>query len=239
MDTTLSTAAEMKALAATELPTFSGFDLLQCKRTVAEILSLIGREGPFREYTVHDIRHIDAMLGMAEWIVPSQTQAVMTPADWILLVLAVYFHDLGMAVTKDEFDRRTESDFVDFSRATLAEDADDLGEYVAKVKRLPPLERDVFLYQEFVRSTHARRIRAWIEGNASRTMGASEAVASEVGRVLNALDYVFRGDLATVCESHHLDDLDNFTKYPLSQPYGKLHRGNSKRPLCRHPPPHT
>jgi molecular chaperone HtpG len=37
---------------------------------------------------------------------------------------------------------------------------------------------------------------------------------------LKPLGNTFRNDLGLVCESHHLDDLDNVDKYKLSRPYG-------------------
>jgi hypothetical protein len=56
---TLETEAEKLAEKAEELPAFSGIKLLHIKRQVAALLSLIGRDGIFDEYTKHDISHID------------------------------------------------------------------------------------------------------------------------------------------------------------------------------------
>ena len=99
----LVTSAEQFAERAEELPAFSGLKLLHIKREVTRILSLIGRGGIFDEYTLHDVSHINAMLEMLEWLIPEETVSAMSPADWLMLVLAIYFHDTGMLVTREEF----------------------------------------------------------------------------------------------------------------------------------------
>lgn len=38
--------------------------------------------------------------------------------------------------------------------------------------------------------------------------------------MLSNLDKMFRNDLALICESHHLDDLDDFSKYKVNVSYG-------------------
>ena len=157
---TLSTNAEKAAEKAEALPCFSGIKLLHIRKAVSEILGHIGREKIFSTYTLHDIRHIDQLLDIVDWLVPPATKSVMTDADWMLTVLAIYFHDMGMLVTKDEFDAPAQSGFPDFCRGLTASDDD--REYLAKVNELPPEERERFLYQEFVRHHHATRVKDWI-----------------------------------------------------------------------------
>src|SRR5262249_40120900 len=108
---TIGTYAEQQATKAEELPAFSGIKILHIKRTVAEILKQIGTEGIFDTYTRHDISHIDEMLTALEWLIPLDTKKIMSAADWLLLVLAIYFHDMGMLVTRDEFENRSRSGF--------------------------------------------------------------------------------------------------------------------------------
>ena len=100
---------------------FSGLKLLHVKRHLQILLSLIGRNGVFDEYTLHDISHIDAMLRSLDWIIPDGTKAVMTAADWLISVLGVYFHDLGMLVTREEFDQRSSTTFPSFVDRILYE----------------------------------------------------------------------------------------------------------------------
>lgn len=215
----LKTLAEKRAEKAEDLPAFSGIKLLHIKRALAELLKLIGRDGIFDEYTAHDISHIDEMLKALEWLIPDQTMSIMTPSDWLLTVLAIYFHDLGMLVTREEYERRMESGFPEYRDKTLFS-GDQGKDYSTKIGELPPFKAERFLYQEFVRHMHAERIRDWIMGRASVHLGTSNTVVSEINSLLNPLDIQFRRDLALICESHHLNDLNDFKKYKISQPYG-------------------
>src|SRR5688500_7840971 len=92
----LTSLAEKQAERAEHLKAFSGLKLLHVKRQIALVLGQIGRGGIFDEYTKHDISHIDYMLDSLEWIIPLDTHEKLTPANWLMLTLAVYFHDLGM-----------------------------------------------------------------------------------------------------------------------------------------------
>jgi len=103
--------AEIQAERALSLPAFDRVNLLGIRRQLVVLLSLIGRDGIFDEYTRHDISHIDSLLESLNWIVPDKSKKKMTPADWLMAVLAIYFHDLGMLVTKNEFETRNESGF--------------------------------------------------------------------------------------------------------------------------------
>jgi len=116
MSIELNSIPEQFAKKAESLSAFGGLNLLYIKKSVASLIGQIGRGGIFDEYTKHDISHIDEMLKNLEWIVPQQTQKVMSAADWLMIVLAIYFHDMGMLVTKEEFEARTkpESGFTNF-----------------------------------------------------------------------------------------------------------------------------
>lgn len=98
MSVELCTLAERNAKRAESLPAFGGLNLLHIKRQVASLLGLIGREAIFSQYTKHDISHIDEMLRSLDWIIPESAKQVMSDADWLMIVLAVYFHDMGMLV---------------------------------------------------------------------------------------------------------------------------------------------
>ena len=45
----------------------------------------------------------------------------MAYAEWLMLTLAIYFHDLGMVVTKDEFEHRYETAFKEYKEKVLNE----------------------------------------------------------------------------------------------------------------------
>ncbi len=221
MDIALEYRSEGQAAKAENLPEFGGLNLLHIKREVAELISRIGSSGIFDEYTKHDISHINAMLNLLEsQIIPPRTFAAMSTADWLLLVLSVYFHDLGMLVTKHEYANRFVSGFPHY-RDTVLFSKDDAGkDYRVRVSSLTGDDEERFLYQEFVRAHHAQRIRSWIEGSAPQELGITDSVAAALETLLNCLPTDFRRDLGIMCESHHLDDLDDLRKYNTSRPYG-------------------
>jgi molecular chaperone HtpG len=219
MKTDFTTLAEQEAKKAESLPAFGGLNLLHIKRQVAVLLGLIGRGGIFDQYTRHDISHIDEMLASLEWLIPDMTKKSMSPADWLMVVLAIYFHDLGMLVTPGEFAARNTSDFPHFRDDVLFGGADG-ADYRAKVLGLGSDDAERFFYQEFVRHKHAERIRAWIMGQAKGHLGITHEAMNAVSKLLDPLGQQFRRDLGFVCESHHLNDLGDLKKYKPSQPYG-------------------
>lgn len=103
--------AEIQAEKAENLSFCRGIKLLHIRDRVETMLGFIGKGGIFEEYTVHNIAHIDEMLKIVEWLIPDVTKEKMTSAEWLMLTLAIYFHDLGMVVTKDEFESRNETAF--------------------------------------------------------------------------------------------------------------------------------
>jgi len=214
----LTTNAELNAEKAENLRAFSGLKLLHIKRQVAAILGQIGQDGIFDEYTKHDISHIDYMLESLDWIIPTETQQKLTPADWLMITLSIYFHDLGMLVTKDEYENRHQSEFPIFKNGVLE---GDYGlDYKDKVAHLSDDRVDRFLYQEMVRKNHAERIKDWILDESNSLAASYLPITSEVKKLLGVLDDTFRRDLAIVCESHHLSDLDDLEKYKTNQQYG-------------------
>ncbi len=155
---------------------------------------------------------------MLDWIVIPATANVMTPVDWMLIVLSIYLHDAGLVVTKGEFERRTASGFPSFKRSIL--EAPDPTPYQDRISRLDPSEAERFLYQEFVRTNHARRIRCWINGENSDEFGIASEAKAVVAQVVSLLDPTFKDDLALICESHHLNDLNELAKYNPRRAYG-------------------
>ncbi|GHE90523.1 HD domain-containing protein [Streptomyces fumanus] len=216
----LSSLAEQKADQASQYSAFGGFSVLQAKQDIEDLLGRIGQLGFFDQYTKHDVSHIDAMLEKLDWLIPDDTKEHLTSADWLLIVLSAYFHDLGMLVTRDEYESRHESGFDKFRADVLLTDDADGRDYEARLAVLSDEDRERFLYQEFVRENHALRVKNWIVGDDSPAAGICTAVMSEVQRILQPLDPVFRDDLAQVCESHHLEDLYDTGIYPVQQYYG-------------------
>src|ERR1019366_9543302 len=183
MSVELTTLAERNAQKAEQRAAFGGLNLLHIKRQVASLLGLIGRDAIFDQYTKHDITHIDEMLRNLDWIIPDATKPVLSDADWLMIVLAVYFHDMGMLVTKAEFQARAASGFPAFCEQVLFAGSNG-PDYKAKVDQLSRDDKDRFLYQEFVRHTHGERIRAWILGQAKDQLGLAQTAVSEVSKLL-------------------------------------------------------
>lgn len=217
--TTLLSEIEQKAIRATALPAFDRINLQGIRRVVAELLGLFGRNSFFSEYTVHDIRHLEKMLAICDWIIPPDTAEGMASADWLLIVLSIYFHDLGLVITEDEYVNRSSSNFPDFRQQLLASGDSHL-EYATKIAELGEENAERFLYQEFVRKQHAHRIKAWIDGTPHLHFGAADSLVEEIQGLLGGLPPQFRRDLGLICESHHSSDLDDFGQYKLVQPYG-------------------
>lgn len=74
MNNKLENYVEIQAEKAENLSLCRGLKLLHVRDQVEEILDHIGKIGIFEEYTVHSIKHIDEMLGIIEWLIPSETK---------------------------------------------------------------------------------------------------------------------------------------------------------------------
>ena len=164
------------------------------------------------KYTVHDISHINEMLKIAEWLIPDSTKSIMTDSEWLMLTLAIYFHDLGMVVSKKEFEQReSNSLFVEFKQSALENATPEYKKFV---------EDEKYLYQEFVRANHAFRIKEWLENKGENKYGAANEQCEILNADLSPLFEKFRCDLGMICESHHKDDIEDFEKYKIKSRYG-------------------
>lgn len=226
MPSLLPSKAEKNAKNAENYPFFGSVNLTSIRENVGEILKLIGRDGIFREYTLHDANHIDAMLALVDKLIPADTAEQMKTADWLMIVLSCYFHDLGMLVTKEEFENRNNRpEFITFKNELL--EGDNGKDYEEALEKLTSDEREEFLYQEFVRKHHAKRVFHWIQGQNSPQYGEAKAAVTAVNDLLAGLEQVVRDDLAKICLSHHEDDLFDFDKYRVSRVYGDDSEGEA------------
>lgn len=210
--TELTTSIEQRAEKAENLDFCRGIKLIKIKETIASMLETIGTNGIFEQYTVHKISHIDEMLKIAEWLIPKKTQDEMTAAEWLMLTLSIYFHDLGMVVSKKEFNERNDNiKFKEFKQEVFENDSIEYQEYI---------KDDNYLYQEFVRKYHASRIKSWLENKNETEFGIANEQGEIINGILSNLLPKFKTDLAMICESHHRDDIDNFNKYKICARYG-------------------
>ncbi|WBB98011.1 ATP-binding protein [Solwaraspora sp. WMMA2059] len=219
--------AENRAAKASDLTAFRGFSLDLTREKVDEALQHFGRLGIFSEYTKHDISHVDGMLEICDWLVPTHTVEIMTPADWLMIVLSTYFHDFGLLVTAEEYERRGQSGFYNYVEGLKAAQDDPSKDYLAKLEALDPEERERFHYQEFVRANHATRIKTWISGSPSAQLGFDQNLVNALNDLLANLHSSFVKDLGIVCESHHREDLNDVVKYKVRAPYGRTPEENA------------
>lgn len=202
---------ELKAEAAENLPFCQGIKLVKIKDTVAQMLEQIGKNRIFDQYTMHNISHINEMLKIAEWLIPEKTKNAMHPAEWLMLTLAIYFHDLGMVISSSEYEQRdTNLLFAQYKEDALENNPP---EYVNYIKT------EEYLYQEFVRENHALRIRDWLTGDQIDRYGQAQDQVEILSKQLSYLDEKFKMDLGMICESHHLDDIGDFAKYKITNWY--------------------
>ena len=197
----LNSFVEKKAEEALKLSAFKNINLSLIKDKLGVILSKIGSNGIFDEYTKHDISHVNGVLGLLDKIIPDETKNIMTGADWLLITLAVYFHDMGMFVSKDEFDaRNTNDEFLSFKELQVSN-----LNLKGKLAVMSEDNRERFLYQEFVRHNHGNRVKAWIENTGDCI---SKGFQTELSEMLKGFDEELKECLALICESHQSDDLD-------------------------------
>lgn len=192
--------AEKNAQKALSLDLFRGFDLSYAKDTLANMLSHIGRNGLFSEYTKHDISHVDGMLQLLNFIIVEDASKTMTPSDWMMIVLGVYFHDLGMIITEDEYENRMNDDnFIEYLNGL-------------DKKYYEPLKnenRDKAIYQDYVREHHGDRVFNWIS-SINDSYNGSNPIEKLLYDILSKVDSKFRIDLARLCKSHQEKILDVF-----------------------------
>ncbi len=211
----LKSTTEKIALEACKLDAFRQINLVGIKDNLEEMLAMIGRDEIFDEYTKHTITHVDKMLQLLDIIITGQTKGVMTDADWLLIVLSFYFHDLGMLVTKKEYrDRGKNEEYLNYKKDYLKEKKNEVSLHYFRKEE----EKEHFLYQEYVRENHGKRIADWLR-NENIDIYDKVVVDIVVDMVKN-MPALFINDLACICASHNEDDLDDAKKYPVKRVYG-------------------
>lgn len=212
----LKTFAEKKALQACDIDIFHHINLAVIKENIEKMLNMIGMNNIFDEYTKHNITHVDKMLQILDIIITKPTKDIMTDADWLLVVLSFYFHDLGMLVTKKEFkERDNNDDYINYRKEYLHEKKNEVS-----LSQLQPEEKERFIYQEYVRENHGKRIADWLK-NENTNLYDPEVLAI-IAEMINGISSLFINDLANICASHNEDDLDDNKKYPTKRGYGNL-----------------
>lgn len=210
---------EEQAVKATELECFP-INLLEVRNKIKMLLSQVQRFGFFNEYTAHDFEHVNSMLKMAEWIIPNETKSTLTLADCLFITLSIYFHDLGLLIGTEEYEKR--NDNPDYKRFLTEQDTNSsyYVDYINNLNALGAERKDKVQYEEYVRRSHGIRVKTWIEGIQIDNNNADIQVRKEIHDLIGKLGSVIRQGLAIVCESHTIDDIADITKYKVSMPYG-------------------
>lgn len=219
MNEILNSNAEKKAKEALKLSTFSGFDLENAKKKLTTLLSHIGDDGMFSEYTKHDITHVNGMLNLLDFIIPEQTKSIMTSTDWLMIVLSFYFHDLGMLITQKEFNNRYE----DYCFKSY-KDNNDWTKYSGVENEE---KREKYIYQDYVREYHGVRIESWLTEIANikesdRPETFDNPVIKVLRDVLCNVDSDFLKDLGKVCRSHS-EPFAKIKDFDVRKPYEQAH----------------
>ena len=55
----------------------------------------------FPDYTIHGIDHVNAVLDLADHLIPDKTMDCLRPKDMAILVAGIMIHDIGMFITED------------------------------------------------------------------------------------------------------------------------------------------
>lgn len=206
---TTNSLAEQKAKEAMALSKFKGVNLQNVKESLAKMLEHITDQGMFDQYTKHDISHIDGMLNLVNDIIPHSVISAMTPTDWLMIVLSIYFHDLGMLITHQEFnDKDNNHDYRDY---LLSIDE-------TSYEKLSADKRERAKYQDYVRERHGDRIYEWISSIGDMPDN-SHAVKKILYDLLHSLDKRFLKDLAMICRSHQEDIQNKATEFNIKQQY--------------------
>lgn len=208
MENRTNSRAEEHAKKALTLKIFSGFSLDNAKEKLASLLSHIGDNDMFSEYTKHDISHVNGMLFLLDFIIPEKTQSIMTPTDWMLIVLACYFHDLGMLITQHEFDERSKNHHFDKYKSAI--------DY-SKYSKLSDEKREKYLYQDYVRDNHGNRIETLLIDIANKR-DSDNPIVTVLRDVLCNIDSDFLKDLGKVCKSHS-EPFETVANFDIQKPY--------------------
>jgi molecular chaperone HtpG len=211
---------ENKAVLATDYASLGSFSLKGARSTLTHLLNSIGQTKQFSTYTKHDISHIDALLLATDWLLPDATFEKLTVADALVLTLAMYVHDIGMLVTKNEYDRRHESEFPSFKQGILDDTSSRGFDFRARLDALNDEDREDLLYEEFVRTYHAERVNLWVSGKDYARLGVADEAVALVREVLAPLPDIVRKDIGLVAKSHHSSDLDDLERYKVTRTYG-------------------
>ncbi len=185
----------------------------------SEILTLVSEVGDFSvtrlktviknmpEFTLHDETHIYNMLRIIDKIIPIQTMEELSIPDLLMLILAVFLHDIGMApeekyivawkgqLPSDVSDGKLNKDVDIFRRfrMTYTHQLSDIERLNAQGEYSKAQILEDYIITEYIRTNHSIR--------------AKQIIANHwTGKILYQ-DTDLTEDLASICFSHN----ENYT----------------------------
>ena len=141
----------------------------------------LGEKGGFEKNTGHIIiPKLEEMVGIKEWLNPDETKKEMTSAEWLMLTLAVYFHDLGMVVTKDEYENERPHLFKNYKMKSFLEWKNQ------SMLNLLKNKTNIFLYQEFVRRKSCKKNKTMDRRKFETDLGDASTIKEIIEDILKS-----------------------------------------------------
>jgi len=136
--------------------------LNQVKEAATPLLAKITETFP--EYTIHDIRHSEAVVGILEWLVPDDLKKSLNAYEIYFLVMSAFLHDIGMV----DFPELLDEDFEDF---------------MIRMKRKFPDIKEEEVKRMYIRENHQLRSEQFIEKHFRELVIKDFFQAKIVGRI--------------------------------------------------------
>lgn len=163
------------------------------------------------QYTLHNETHSLNVLSIMGELVPQEVMDKLTPLECALCIMAAYTHDLGMALTADEYNDISGENGDTPGRLAFLRYRDGFGEEIRQIerwkkkggeeakKRIELIEGHILA--SFIRMTHAsmkniNRVETWLD----------EIIKEAENKSLFTYNgESFKRDLALICISHGED----------------------------------
>ncbi len=148
------------------------------------------------QYTLHDRDHILNVLGLMDALTPDEVMNRLGPLECALCILAAYTHDLGMALTAEQYRAITDPESPSVQRQHYLRFRDGFGEEVRQIERLGQSadsgEREraqhieAHVLAEYLRVTHTDdgtmgRINGWLEAMKGKDVANNESLCEYAG----------------------------------------------------------
>lgn len=186
--------------------------------------------GPFEKYTLHNRDHIKKVFHLGGVIISDKTYESLNQVEVLLFLYAAYLHDLGMAVTNDEFNKLlVDPSFIEsIGRWSDLNNAIESArnEYAKSKDEIKPLlEKELFDLHKVAMANYLRPLHA----TNSRYAALIKFIKDSSGKtdLFEVGGQNFEGELILICESHNLSSVvlgemlsAHQDKFPRTMPLG-------------------